>query len=182
MILVFTGFGKGKTTSAIGNGIRAVGSGMKVLMVQFMKVKEKTSEFNVLKELKNFDLYSFGREGFYLPEKDLKENPNLIKAGVKPLSEIDFKLAEEGFNFVIKNHNGYDLIILDEICVALHYELLKIEPVVKFLIENKKSKHFILTGRYCPKQIYSNADLVTEMKEIKHYFKEGVYAIKGIDY
>ena len=184
MIYVYTGDGKGKTTAAIGAGIRAVGANKKVLMVQFMKVKELTSEYKALEHMKNFHIESFGREGFYAPEKNLKENPEAIKFGVKPLSDIDYKLAQDGFDFVVNavKNQAYHLIILDELCVALNFELLQEEPVMNLLEKHKEDFHFILTGRSCSENILQIADLVTEMKEIKHYFKQGKPPVKGIDY
>jgi len=184
MIYVFTGNGKGKTTAAIGTGIRAVGAGLKVLMVQFMKVKELSSEYNILSRIQDFKIESFGRKGFYLPKEELEKRPELEKKGFKPFSEIDYKLAMEGVEFV-KNcvfRERYDLFILDEICVALHYGLVSENILKKLLIENREKADFILTGRYCPDWVIEIADLVTQMKEIKHPFHKGIPARKGIDY
>ncbi len=183
MIYIFTGNGKGKTTAAVGTGIRAVGAGLKVLMVKFMKEKGVSSEDNILDKIQNFDLYTFGRKGFYLPKEMLEKNPKL-KKHFKPLEDIDYKLAEEGFNFVKEKvkSKAYDLYILDEVCVALNFKLLKEETVKNFLLENKENNDFILTGRNCPENIVDIADLVTEMKEIKHPFEKGIKAKKGIDY
>ena len=184
MIYVFTGNGKGKTTAAIGTGIRAVGAGLRVLMVQFMKVKELSSEYNVLSKLENFDIESFGRKGFYLPKEELEKRPELAEKGFKPFSDIDYRLAQEGIEFV-KNcifREKYDLYILDEVCVALHYRLFDENSLKKLLLENREKTDFILTGRYCPDWVVSIADLVTQMKEIKHPFRKGISAKKGIDY
>lgn len=184
MIYVFTGNGKGKTTAAIGTGIRALGAGFRVLMVQFMKVKEISSEYNILSKLENFRLESFGRKGFYLPKEELEKNPQLKEKGFKPFSEIDYKMAEEGLEFIVNSIKDelYDLYIIDEICVALHYKLLDENRVKKLLIENRDKCDFILTGRYCPKWIIEIADLVTDMREIKHPFEKGIPAKKGLDY
>ncbi len=184
MIYVYTGDGKGKTTAAIGAGIRAVGLNKQVLMVQFMKVKELTSEYKALQNIKNFHIESFGREGFYAPKRYLEENPEAKAFGVKPLSDIDFKLAQDGFDFVLNavKSQKYHLIILDEICVVLHFELLPLETVANMLKKYKNDIHFILTGRNCPQRILDLSDLITEMKEVKHYFKEGKEAVKGIDF
>ncbi|WP_050777696.1 cob(I)yrinic acid a,c-diamide adenosyltransferase [Hydrogenivirga sp. 128-5-R1-1] len=183
MIYIFTGNGKGKTTAAIGTGIRAVGAGLKVLMVKFMKEKGVSSEDNILDEIQNFDLYTFGRKGFYLPKKMLEENPEL-KKHFKLFEDIDYKFAEEGFNFVKEKvkSKAYDLYILDEICVALNFKLLNIDHVKDFLLKNKEKNDFILTGRNCPESIIVIADLITEMREIKHPFEKGIKAKKGIDY
>ncbi len=184
MIYVFTGNGKGKTTAAVGTGIRAVGAGLNVLMIQFMKVKELSSEYAVLSHIKGFDVVSFGRKGFYLPEEELKKKPELIKMGFKPFSEIDYRLAEEGIDY-LKNaaeSEKYSLIILDEICVALHYRLIGEEEIKSVLLKDRENIDFILTGRYCPYWLIEVADLVTEMREVKHPFYRGIKAKKGIDY
>ncbi len=178
MIYVFTGNGKGKTTASIGTGIRAVGAGLKVLMVRFMKEKGISSEDKILDELENFDLFSFGRKGFYLPKEKLEKNPEL-KKHFKPFKEIDFERAKEGLLFSYEKSKDYDLIILDEICVAVDLGLLKPDYVIKHI---NKEKDYILTGRNCPKSVIDNADLVTEMKEIKHPFEKGIKAKKGLDY
>ncbi len=178
MIYVFTGNGKGKTTAAIGTGIRAVGAGLKVLMVKFMKEKGLSSEDSLLDKIENFDLYAFGRKGFYLPEKKLKENPELRKY-FKPFEEIDYKKAKEGVIFSFENSKNYNLIILDEICVTMDLGLLQPEFVLKYI---NNEKDYILTGRNCPEIIVDKADLVTEMKEIKHPFEKGIKAKKGLDY
>lgn len=183
MIYIFTGNGKGKTTAAIGTGIRAVGTGLKVLMIKFMKEKGVSSEDNILDKIQNFDLYTFGRKGFYLPKEMLEKNPKL-KKHFKPFEDIDYEFAEKGFNFVKEKvkSKAYDLYILDEICVALNFKLINEETVKKFFLENKENNDFILTGRNCPENIINIADLVTEMKEIKHPFEKGMKAKKGIDY
>ncbi|WP_029521312.1 cob(I)yrinic acid a,c-diamide adenosyltransferase [Persephonella sp. IF05-L8] len=184
MIYIFTGNGKGKTTAAIGTGIRAVGAGYKVLMVQFMKVKELSSEYNVLSKLENFDIESFGRKGFYLPQEELEKNPELKEKGFKPFSKIDYQMANDGIEFVINAviNQTYDVIIMDELCVALNYKLIEKNRVKNFLKEYKKDFHFIITGRYCPDWLTEIADLITEMKEIKHPFHKGIPAQKGLDY
>ncbi|WP_457643769.1 cob(I)yrinic acid a,c-diamide adenosyltransferase [Persephonella sp.] len=184
MIYLFTGNGKGKTTAAIGTGIRAVGAGLSVLMVQFMKVKELSSEYRVLEKLDRFDVVSFGRKGFYLPEEELEKNPRPKEKGFKPLSKIDYQLAEEGIEYV-KNallNEKYNLYILDELCVALHYGVVEENGVKKFLLDYREKFDFIITGRYCPDWLIDIADLVTEMKEIKHPFQKGLTAKKGIDF
>jgi len=184
MIYLFTGNGKGKTTAAIGTGIRAVGAGLSVLMVQFMKVKELSSEYRVLEKLERFDVVSFGREGFYLPEEELEKNPQLKEKGFKPFSRIDYQLAEEGIEYV-KNavlNEKYNLYILDELCVALYYGLLNENSVKKMLTDSGKDFDFILTGRYAPQWLIDISDLVTEMKDIKHPLNKGMKAKKGLDF
>ena len=165
MIYALTGDGKGKTTSAIGMGIRAVGAGKKVLMAQFLK-DGSSSEIAVLRKIKNFKVKSFGRPGF------------------GPYSENDSQLAKLGFLFARKEAKSkkYDLLILDEINVTLHFELLGPKDVIAFLKEYGKKIDIVLTGRYCPRKIIKIADLATEFKEVKHYFKKGIKARKGIEH
>ena len=164
MIFVLTGNGKGKTTSAVGMGVRAAGAGQKVLMVQFLK-DGSSSEINVSKKIKNFKIKSFGRSGF------------------GPCSEKDYQLAKSGFLFAKKSafSEKYNLLILDEINVVLNFKLLNIKEVIELLKECGKELDVVLTGRYCPEEIMEIADLVTEFKEVKHYFKKGIKARKGIE-
>ncbi|WP_297889034.1 cob(I)yrinic acid a,c-diamide adenosyltransferase [Sulfurihydrogenibium sp.] len=181
MIYLFTGNGKGKTTAAIGTSLRALGNGEKVLFVMFMKDKTITSETKVLEKLENITIKSFGRRGFYLPKEELEKNPDLKKYGVRPIEEIDVKLAYEGLSFIKGNIKNYDLIVLDEICVAIHFGLVKKEDLIN-LLKEYPDKDFILTGRNCPQDLIDTADLVTEMKEVKHPYQKGIKAKKGLDY
>ncbi|MDQ7055126.1 MAG: cob(I)yrinic acid a,c-diamide adenosyltransferase [Persephonella sp.] len=135
-----------KTTAAVGTGVRAVGAGKNVLMIQFMKVKELSSEYVVLSSIKGFDVVSFGREDSYLPEEKLQKKPELIKMGFKPFSETDYRLAEEGIEY-LKNavkSEKYQIVILDEICVALHYRLISEEKIKSIILNNRESKYQIL--------------------------------------
>ncbi len=162
MIIVYTGNGKGKTTAAIGAGIRAIGHGKKVVMIEFMK-GQKTGELNV--NLPNFKVYQFGTKDFV----------------VEP-TEKDKEMAREGLKFaekIIENEQPF-LLILDEINVAVKFGLIDPKEVIELL--KKVKNHVILTGRYAPKEFIEIADLVTEMKEVKHPFKEGKPAVEGIDF
>lgn len=181
MIYIFTGNGKGKTTAAIGTAIRALGNNEKVLFIQFMKDKSITSETKILEKLENITVKSFGRRGFYLPKEEIEKNPYLKKYGVRPFEDIDKNLAYKGLEFTEGNLNNFDLIVLDEICIAIYFGLIKKEDVIKLLKENPE-KDFILTGRNCPQDLIDIADLVTEMREIKHPYQKGIKAKKGLDY
>ena len=165
---VYTGPGKGKTTAALGLGLRAAGAGFKAHMIQFMKGR-RYSELNAIENLPNFTFSQHGRDEFVS-----KENP----------AQIDIDLAQKGFAHakdIIKN-SKYDLVILDEINVAVDYNLISLNDVIK-LIENKPEKlEIVLTGRYAHPEIVKFADVVTEMLEIKHPYQEGVQARKGIDF
>lgn len=181
MIYVFTGNGKGKTTAAIGTAIRALGAGRRVLIVQFLKDKTLTSETKVLQSIDGCKLESFGRRGFYLPKKMLAENPKLREMGVRPLENVDRELAREGLNFVKENIDRFDLIVLDEVCVAIHFGLLDVKDVLE-LLRRFPTKDFILTGRNCPDELIETSDLTTEMVEVKHPYQKGIKAKKGLDF
>ena len=162
MIIVYTGNGKGKTTAAIGAGIRAIGHGKKVVMIEFMK-GQKTGELNL--NLPNFEIYQFGTKEFVMEP-----------------TEEDKEKAKEGLKFaekIIENEQPF-LLILDEINVAVKFGLIDPKEVIELL--KKVKNHVILTGRYAPKEFIEIADLVTEMKEVKHPFKEGKPAVEGIDF
>lgn len=168
LIVIYTGNGKGKTTAAIGMGIRAVGAGLKVLMVQFIK-NRPTGEMKSIKKLGNaFEFYQMG-EGFTWASQDKKKDK------VTALKAWDFCME--------KISSGcHDLLILDEINIALHYDFLTLETVEKFLREKEGKLHVVLTGRHAKQEIIDLADTVTEMKEIKHHFKQNIKAQTGIEY
>lgn len=169
---VYTGDGKGKTTAALGLALRSWGHGKKVCIIQFMKKNKNYGEYKAsLKLGKNFVIRQFGRNIF------IKDKPTLE----------DKKLAKRGLNFAkrVILDNKYDLIILDEINCALHWGLLK-DVDVKEILEIKpglpRQVELVLTGRYAPRWLLRDVDLVTEMKERKHYFKKGIKARCGIEY
>ncbi|MCD6512042.1 MAG: cob(I)yrinic acid a,c-diamide adenosyltransferase [Thermoplasmata archaeon] len=160
-VLVFTGDGKGKTTAAIGTGCRAHGHGKKVFMVQFLK----KGEYGEIKAIP-FPVYQFGREEFV----------------IKP-SEEDYKLAREGMDFareLIKKEKPF-LLILDELNVAISMGLVNIDDAMR-LIEERGETNLIITGRNAHERIINAADLVTEMRNVKHYFDSGTNAIEGLEY
>ncbi|MGA1845605.1 cob(I)yrinic acid a,c-diamide adenosyltransferase [Deferribacter abyssi] len=165
-VQLYTGNGKGKTTAAIGLSIRAAGAGFKVLFAQFLKTA-KYNEHNILAQIKNIDMKTFGRGC-------------LIRG--KP-ENIDYKLVLEGVKEVKKliNTTQYDLVILDEINVAVYYGLIEKDEILNLIKEKPLSLEIVLTGRYAPKEFIEVADLVTEFKEIKHYFHQGILAREGIE-
>ena len=170
LIQVYTGNGKGKSTAAFGQAIRAVGAGLKVAIIQFLKFSKGYSEHNALSLFKpNVSIESFGRQGF------------IDKSG--PLEE-DYKLAQEAFQNAIKKASDkeVDLLILDELNIALYYNLIDINSVLSFLKNKPRDLEIIITGRYASPEIIKIADLVTEMKEIKHPYEKGLMARKGIEY
>ena len=167
LIIVNTGNGKGKTTAAMGTAMRACGYGMKVLMLQFFKGKWDTGEYKSAPKV-GFEIRPMG-QGFTWLSKDI---------------EVDKRLVREAWEIATAciQSGTYDLVILDEINYALHYEYLPLESVVTFL-KNKPAKlHVILTGREAKPEIIEIADLVTEMKLIKHPFDSGIMAQKGIEF
>lgn len=165
---IYTGDGKGKTTAAIGLAVRASGCGLKVFLAQFIKGMEY-SEIKALKKFpENITVRQFGRGRF-------------IRRGGP--SKEDLEVARKGFKQIVDTiiNDGYDIFILDEVNVAIHFGLLTLEELIE-LIKNKPfSMELILTGRRAPQELIEAADLVTEMKEIKHYFRNGVAARRGIE-
>lgn len=169
MIQVYTGEGKGKTTAAIGQGMRALGQGHKVIMIQFMKGDETYGEIKTLKKIRNFKVIQFGLETFVE-----KGNP----------SKKDLALAQKGLKFAIETikEKKYHMVILDEINVAVDYGLVKLSDVLLLIKDCPKQIELVLTGRYAAKELIEQADLVSEIKEIKHPYQKGFVSRKGIDY
>ena len=168
LIHVYTGNGKGKTTAAIGLGLRAAGNGLKVHMIQFMKGR-RYSELDALDMIPNFTVKQFGRDEFVS-----KENPE----------QIDIDLAQQGFDYAqeIINNSKYDVVILDEINVAVDYQLIPLQEVLTLIKEKPDNVELIFTGRYAHQEIVRYADLVSEILEIKHPYQEGIKSRKGIDW
>ena len=168
LIQVYTGDGKGKTTAALGLALRAAGRNMKVLIVQFMK-KWDYGELHSVKLIPNITLETFGTKEF------------IYKGKVK---KIDYEEAEKAFSFGIEGmkSGNYDIVIFDELNMALYYDLLDLEEVIKKLTEKPNNVEVVITGRRAPKEIIEIADLVTEMKEVKHPYQKGIKARIGIEY
>lgn len=167
-VQVYTGNGKGKTTASLGLGLRASGDGCRVIMIQFMKGR-RYSEIDSVEFLPGFSIEQHGRDEFVS-----KDDPE----------EIDLELARKGFErakeVVLKGE--HDVVILDEINVAMDYGLVKVEDVLKLISSRPITMELILTGRYAPDEIIAIADLVTEMREVKHFYQQGVAARKGIEF
>jgi len=169
LVQVYTGNGKGKTTAAFGLALRAIGRGLKVYIIQFIKGGFDYGELYMVDKLPNLKLKAFGR-GRFVTEK--------------PAGKLDVELAEEALALaeeVIKS-GEYDIVILDEINVALNLKLIKTEKVLELMKNKPQHVELVLTGRYASSQILRAADLVTEMKEVKHPFNRGYQARKGIEY
>jgi len=173
LIQVYTGNGKGKTTASMGLAFRACGHGFKVCMIQFMKDNKEYGEFKASHYLPGFKIIQVGRNDFVN-----LENPE----------KIDIDLAVQGWQQAksIILSGEYDIIILDEINVAMACKLLDVNAVVKFLAEDCKAlakmPEIILTGRYAPPQIIEIAHLVTEMLEVRHNYAAGMEARQGIEF
>ncbi|PJE58137.1 MAG: cob(I)yrinic acid a,c-diamide adenosyltransferase [Candidatus Portnoybacteria bacterium CG10_big_fil_rev_8_21_14_0_10_36_7] len=170
MIQIYTGGGKGKTTATLGLSLRAVGAGKQVSIVQFLKpARPETSEVKAIaKFLPRIKIKSFGQPIFV--KKNKIKNQDLI-------------LAQRAWHEAQQEMNGKaDIIILDEILVAIYFKLIDEAKVIKCLMHNGKKKEIILTGQKASKKIIKIADLVSEVKPIKHYFDQGIKARKGIEY
>lgn len=167
MIQVYTGNGKGKTTAALGLALRAAGAGKKVYIGQFAKGR-RYNEIKTLKKISNIKIEQFGRRCFIKRSAD----------------KIDVKLALAGFEAVKKiiSDKKYQLIILDEINIAIKYKLVSLSDLVKLIKKIPRNIELVLTGRYAHPEILNLADLVSEIKEVKHYYRKGVRARRGIEY
>lgn len=172
LIIVHTGPGKGKTTAALGTAFRAVGQGMKVLMVQFIKGSWHYGELDTAKMLGDgkIQILPMGR-GF-------------VKVGAEKPDPEDVRMVEEAWQFASKSISSgqYDLVILDEINYAISYKMLEPEAVVQALERKPEMVHVILTGRNAHPSLVDLADLVTEMREVKHPYQKGIMAQRGIEY
>lgn len=186
MLQIYTGAGKGKTTAAIGLAVRAVGAGLTVYIMQFMK-SYAYSEQKVLANLsEKLALDTAGKPFFIAEEGMLTEEERkawgddvvIFSAGKPPVDYV--KLMEAGFSRMKERSKCADVIILDEINVALSFGLLERKAVENFL-EERAAKEIICTGRNAPEWLLARADLVTEMREVKHYYHRGIAARKGIE-
>ena len=168
-VQVYTGNGKGKTTAALGLALRAVGHGLKVLMIQFMKGSVQYGEIESAKKLAPYlTIKQVGRETFIS-----KSNPD----------PKDLQLAQEGFSIAKKaiQNKEYDIVILDEINLAVDYDLIPLTEILQLMDSKPEEIELILTGRNAKREILERADLVTEMVDRKHYYDKGVPAREGIE-
>jgi len=172
LVIVYTGDGKGKTTAALGMALRAAGHGKKILIVQFIK---NFRNYGELKFVKKYDcgikIKSIGK-GYVKIKGDKFPFEEHVKAAKGAL-----KFAKEGI--LSKEH---DIVVLDEINIALDKKLLTLQEVVELIHQKPPSLHLVLTGRNAPKKLLQLADLVSEIKDIKHPYRKGIPAQKGIEY
>lgn len=169
LLIVFTGEGKGKTTAALGMALRAAGHGMRTLILQFIKGSWTSGERNALERLEQITIETLG-SGFTWKKENLDE---------------DRVLARRGWNRAAEEIRGgkYDTIVLDEINCVLSYGLLPLSEVLETVENRPAHLHLVLTGRGAPEELVRRADLVTEMRQIKHpYHDRGVKAQKGIEF
>jgi cob(I)alamin adenosyltransferase len=169
LVQIFTGDGKGKTSAALGNIIRALGHGLRVFIIFFMKGDYPYGERNVLSQLPNVTVASFGQEEFV--------NPANIK--LKQIEQAGEALAAARQAVASGN---YDLVILDEINVAVAFKLISVKDVLEIIKNKPRQVELILTGRQADPRLIENADLVTEMVKIKHPYDKGISARKGFEY
>ena len=167
-VYLYTGTGGGKTTNALGLALRSTGHKRKVVIIQFLKWWKNTGEYKIRRILApNYEIYQFGRRGWI---------------GLDKLNDQDRKLAESGLSFAerILEEKEPNLLILDEVNLALHCNLLRTEDVLAFLDRVPKKTDVVLTGRYAPKALIDRADFVNEIKDIK--YPEEMVTTKGIQY
>jgi len=167
-IYLYTGTGGGKTVNALGLALRSVGHEHKVVIIQFLKWWKNTGEYKIRKKLQPFyEIYQFGRDGWI---------------GLDNLGEEDRRLSKEGLNFAKKvvEEKKPHLLILDEINLALHCNMLEIKEVLEFLDSIPDETDVVLTGRYAPEELMDRADFVNEVKDIKH--PEEMVTTEGIQY
>lgn len=168
LLIVYTGQGKGKTTAALGVVFRALGRGLRVTVVQFIKGKWKTGERLFAERLENLDFRTMGL-GFTWESDDLSRDRQAARGA--------WDYAREA---ILSGER--DLIVLDEITYAFHYDFLSIDEVLDTLAARPRAVHVLLTGRNAPQRLLDAADLITEMKAIRHPFDKGYKAQKGIDF
>lgn len=169
LVQVYTGDGKGKTTAALGLALRACGHGFSVYMVQFMKGDIEYGELKAAQWIPNFTIVQFGRPDFVDKANPKKE-------------DIDFaRKALEHARDIISSAN-HDIVILDELNVALDFKLVELKDVLTLIDSKPKHMELVITGRNAPKEILKKANLVTKMENIKHPYDNGVSARCGIEH
>lgn len=172
LVIVYTGDGKGKTTAALGMALRAIGRGWKVLMIQFMKGTWHYGELDGAKRLEpDLEIIPMGK-GFY---KILDDHHTEDEHRQAALAALDFARAK-------MLSGDCDLLILDEVNNAISTGLLSLQSVLDLLDRKPADFHIVLTGRGAPPELIDCADLVTEMREVKHPYQKGILAQKGIDF
>ncbi|MHB8779940.1 MAG: cob(I)yrinic acid a,c-diamide adenosyltransferase [Candidatus Geothermincolia bacterium] len=168
LLQVYTGDGKGKTTAALGLALRVLGHGGQVFMVQFMKGRTY-GELRCCEDIPGITIVMSGRDEF-------------VKKGAP--EEVDLRMAREGFELArrVIGAGEHRLVILDELNVALDYGLLPLQEVLETLRARPRHVEIVCTGRYAPSELIEAADLVSEIREIKHYYRQGIPMRQGIEF
>ncbi len=169
LVLVYTGDGKGKTSAALGTALRALGAGWKVAFLQFMKGNWKSAEENVVPLFGDRWLFRKLGRGFTWEHESLEED----RAAAREAWEEAMQVLQGG---------EYELVVLDELNYVLHYGFLDVEEVLRGLRARPAHVHVVCTGRNAPPALVEYADLVTEMRKVKHPFDRGILAQRGLDY
>lgn len=169
LVQVFTGDGKGKTTAALGTVLRAVGHGLRVFVVVFMKGDFPYGEYRALSLLPGVTVACFGFESFCDPQNVREEEREEAR-----------KALAAGREALLSGH--YDVVVLDEVNVAAAWRLVEPQEMASLIRERPREVELILTGRYADASFLELADLVTDMKAVKHPYQKGVKARRGIDY
>ncbi len=167
-IQVYTGNGKGKTTAAIGLSVRAVGAGKKVFFAQFVKGQVYSEVKAIQQCLTNITIKQYGLDCFIF-RQPRQEDVVSARKGFEEVSEIILS-------------GQYDVVVLDEANIAIYYQLFSVEELIELLKRKPEQTEIIITGRSAPNELIEFADLVTEMKEIKHYYTQGIQARIGIEH
>ncbi|MCG6982085.1 MAG: cob(I)yrinic acid a,c-diamide adenosyltransferase [Deltaproteobacteria bacterium] len=166
-VQVYTGNGKGKTTAAIGLAIRSLGAGWRVFIAQFLKAGKYSEHKALAKFSDHLTIKTYGRNVF-------------IKG--KPEDE-DIRLAQAAYEEIAEMvaSGRYNLVILDEANVAVHYGLITVDQILDLVDRRAEGVELVITGRYAHPQLLDRADLVTEMREVKHYYQRGIKARRGVE-
>ncbi|MEI7589978.1 MAG: cob(I)yrinic acid a,c-diamide adenosyltransferase [Deltaproteobacteria bacterium] len=170
LVQIYTGDGKGKTSAAFGQALRAIGHGNKVCAIQFMKGR-KYGECLATEMFfpKTFTIHLAGLDSFVMRGN---------------LANIDIELAQGGLKIAhqMMTQGNYDMLILDEICVAIDFALIKLDDVVSFITNKPRTLELILTGRYAQSELIALADTVTDIKEVKHHYRNGLKEREGMEF
>jgi cob(I)alamin adenosyltransferase len=169
LVQVYTGNGKGKTTAAFGQALRAVGQGYRVCIIQFMKGRKYGEFLAAEKYLPNLTIHLSGLDSFVM-----RANP----------APLDIELARQGLDLARQAiaSGDYDMVILDELNVAADFRLIPLDDVIDLIKNKPASVDLILTGRYAPPEIVAIADTVSEMKEVRHHYQAGIKDRAGIEF
>ncbi len=168
LVMVYTGNGRGKTTAAMGQAVRALGHGYRVFIIHFLKGRDY-GEYLAFKDFAGVEIVRAGREQFIDRNNPAAEDIDLTRAGFERARDAIYS-------------REFHLVIMDEINVAMHYSLVAVDEVITMLNGRPPGVDVILTGRYAPAEIIATADMVSEIKEIKHHYQAGIKSRKGIEY